>query len=366
MTFRSPSPVPDTVDIRAALDRVTGSAEFRASLQLVAFLRFIVETSLSGGADRLKAYTIGTEALGRGSDFDPQGDPIVRVEAQRLRRTLSAYYAGGGADDPIIIDVPRGGYVPSFRHRLSKGDGQGLPQDVASPGRRMPRLFVPLAAMVVLIAAVAAVAVVLRIPPMVEAAPPEPGSVSIEAVPTILIEPIQAMAGSASSLAADLRRELADELGHVQAITVMAVPLTSKTQDTGNTRPGAAGTYRLTGIVDSQGDGVAIVTLRLVADGTIAWTRDWRVADGAPSVEVISREAAIDIVAFSGIMLARLRAQSNTLSPGYRCLLAAVDSLRKFDLTQQDSIRDCLERTAERNPNLALAFAMLAFVYERE
>jgi hypothetical protein len=77
------------------------SEDFRASPQLVAFLTFVVEAALSGEGGRVKAYTIGVEAFGRGSSFDPQVDPIVRVEATRLRRTLKRYYAGAGMSDPV-------------------------------------------------------------------------------------------------------------------------------------------------------------------------------------------------------------------------------------------------------------------------
>lgn len=58
----------------------------------------------------LKAYTVATEVLGRNADFDPQTDPIVRVEATRLRRALDRYYLAEGRDDPVRITMPRGGY----------------------------------------------------------------------------------------------------------------------------------------------------------------------------------------------------------------------------------------------------------------
>jgi hypothetical protein len=105
-------PSPD--DIRAALAAVLASADFRASTQLAQFLTYIVEQTLKGEAETIKGYTIAVEALGRSSDFDPQLDPIVRVEATRLRRALAAYYAGAGRDDPITILVPKGSYVPQF------------------------------------------------------------------------------------------------------------------------------------------------------------------------------------------------------------------------------------------------------------
>lgn len=90
---------------------------FSRSPQLGAFLCFVVEAVLRGKGDRIKAYTIGVEVMRRDVKFDPQIDPIVRVEATRLRRAIERYYGGPGADDPVIIDLPRGSYVPVFRYR---------------------------------------------------------------------------------------------------------------------------------------------------------------------------------------------------------------------------------------------------------
>src|SRR5215468_5332281 len=108
---------PSAAEVRAALERIVASPTFRASSQLAAFLRFVVEAALAGQSDRIKGYTIAVEALGRSADFDPQTDPIVRVEAGRLRRALERYYANGGASDPIAIELPRGGYAPAFQYR---------------------------------------------------------------------------------------------------------------------------------------------------------------------------------------------------------------------------------------------------------
>jgi hypothetical protein len=104
--------------IHAALGRVLASGVFRACPRLASFLRFIVESEVAGRGGRLKGYTIGVEALGRLDDFDPQSDPIVRVEAGRLRSALGRYYSGEGAGDPLVIEVPRGQYVPRFHIRV--------------------------------------------------------------------------------------------------------------------------------------------------------------------------------------------------------------------------------------------------------
>ncbi len=112
--------VPDAIpaaDIHKQLDRILESTHLRGSLRLTRFLKFVVETALAGKPKSIKAYTIAVEALDRGCDFDPQRDPIVRVEAGRLRQALARYYAGAGRDDPLLIELPRGTYVPLFRRR---------------------------------------------------------------------------------------------------------------------------------------------------------------------------------------------------------------------------------------------------------
>lgn len=78
------------------------------------FLSFVVTQTIEGRSDRIKAYSIGVDVFGRDDSFDPMVDPIVRIEATRLRSALTAYYDGAGAGDRIRIAMPRGGYVPSF------------------------------------------------------------------------------------------------------------------------------------------------------------------------------------------------------------------------------------------------------------
>ncbi len=106
--------------IRLQLVRIVGSAPFSGSLRLTRFLTFVVKATLAGEGARIKAYTIAIEALGRGSEFDPQADPIVRVEAGRLRAALARYYADAGRDDPVVIELPRGSYVPTFRRLAAR------------------------------------------------------------------------------------------------------------------------------------------------------------------------------------------------------------------------------------------------------
>lgn len=117
----SPLGDPSSEETREQLARIVASSGFRGSLSLTRFLRFVVEATLAGKADTLKAYTIAIEALGRGDDFDPQGDPIVRVEAGRLRSALARYYTGPGRDDPVVIEVRGAPMSRSFAERTRRG-----------------------------------------------------------------------------------------------------------------------------------------------------------------------------------------------------------------------------------------------------
>jgi hypothetical protein len=99
--------------------RVLRSTTFRNATTLQQLLSFLASRSIAGAAENLKEYTIGVEALGRKSDFDPKIDPIVRVQSHRLRVKLKEYYEVEGKHDPILIQIPKGHYLPTFEVILS-------------------------------------------------------------------------------------------------------------------------------------------------------------------------------------------------------------------------------------------------------
>jgi serine/threonine-protein kinase len=108
-----------TESIRFAVEKVLASSLFQNAGRSRALLNFIVDEYVAGRVDRLKEYTIGVEALGRGDSFDPRTDPIVRAEASRLRDRLERYYATEGQADLVAIVLPKGTYVPEFLERSS-------------------------------------------------------------------------------------------------------------------------------------------------------------------------------------------------------------------------------------------------------
>lgn len=100
--------------IEQELARILDSGCFGRCMQLTRFLRFVVTEALAGGGGAAKETLIGIEIFGRPPDYDPSIDPIVRVEARRLRRKLAQYYETEGREDPVRIDVPKGSYFPVF------------------------------------------------------------------------------------------------------------------------------------------------------------------------------------------------------------------------------------------------------------
>ena len=109
---RSSEPV-----IRQHLARVLSSATFQQVERLKRFITFIVEEAAAGRGDELKEYIVGVEVFGKESSFDPRTDPIVRVQARRLRARLARYYRDEGQNDELIIELPKGGYAPLFKKR---------------------------------------------------------------------------------------------------------------------------------------------------------------------------------------------------------------------------------------------------------
>jgi TolB-like protein len=117
---RGESPMPSDNDVAIQVDRILESRWFSRSERLCRFIRFSANHALSRRADRLKEYLVGVEVFDRGPAYDPRIDPIVRVEARRLRAKLKAYYASAGRDDQLRIEFPKGSYSPVFRLRPSR------------------------------------------------------------------------------------------------------------------------------------------------------------------------------------------------------------------------------------------------------
>lgn len=113
----APSNTPTPTAVVGALKRMLDSDELKSSVRSRDFLAYVVAETLAGRADRLKERTVARYALGRGGDFDARTNPTARVQASRLRASIARYYSGAGAEEALVIELPKGSYVPRFRYR---------------------------------------------------------------------------------------------------------------------------------------------------------------------------------------------------------------------------------------------------------
>jgi len=119
--------------VREELDRILASAAFGRTERLKRFLRFVVEETLAGHQDEIKESTIALAVCGRDAGFDAKIDPIVRVDATRLRARLQEYYGGEGRSAPLRLELPKGSYVPRFSPRAAPADLRRTPSIVVLP-----------------------------------------------------------------------------------------------------------------------------------------------------------------------------------------------------------------------------------------
>src|SRR5262245_61351919 len=123
-------------DIRAELDRILASEVFSRAQHLRRFLSFIVEQRLAGEEHSLKEAVLAHELYGKGTDFDGGADPVVRVDARRLRDKLREYY--DGRSEPVVISLPKGSYVPLFEANSASSAHANPPSVLAEPPEPAP------------------------------------------------------------------------------------------------------------------------------------------------------------------------------------------------------------------------------------
>jgi hypothetical protein len=135
---------------RAELEAVLRSEQFMRAPTLAHLLKYLCEKLFAGEARQIKEYSVGVEVFHRGASFDQDADSIVRVEANRLRKRLAAYYAGEGASHRLHIGIPLGQYVPEFKAAARQAEVEAVPAAPTAAGglgmvsagaRRMARWF---------------------------------------------------------------------------------------------------------------------------------------------------------------------------------------------------------------------------------
>ncbi len=128
--IEQPAQWPDSAAVRRHLSRILQSPGFSSSQGLSKFLQTVIDRALNGQGEQLKESVLGIEVFGRKPGYDPKTDPIVRVQAHRLRTKLANYYEKEGDGDAVRIDIPKGAYQPAFR--LATRDGISAPETPAT------------------------------------------------------------------------------------------------------------------------------------------------------------------------------------------------------------------------------------------
>lgn len=195
--------------VLSALDDVLRSKSFSGSPRLSQFLRHTVEHTLRGELTELKEICIGMAVFGKAASYDPKEEPIVRVEARRLRARLDEYYSLAGKNDPVRIHLPKGGYLATFEEMHAT-----IAAETEPPAGELPRIVVePRAA--VNIAAIAA--------PLTEGSPPVADRRPGGSARILIIVMVSLIAFSAGIVAMLLSRMSNPKVLHFEHIT----PLTS-------------------------------------------------------------------------------------------------------------------------------------------
>ncbi len=371
-------------DVRAQVVRIISSPTFEASERNRRFLTYVVEETLAGNASRIKAYSVATVVFGRDGSFDPQLDPIVRIEASRLRRALEHYYLVAGMDDPVRIEILKGSYVPSFAN-ARRPDPPPLhapvdhEQPVTSPGtarRGRPRwpYFGAIAGCVAIIAVIAMVAAERS--DISQAA--QTAGVARSA-PSIFVAAFDEEGDHASfpTFGLGLRREIAARLTRFNDLIVFGTdPTGADTSDADLMRTaagrGARIDYVLSGsVVRSPGAFKIEALLRETATGRFLWSGDF---EGALAVDDIlrARDAIADRIAQAlaqpyGVIFQEearaLEGQSAGTLSAYSCVVQFYIYWDTHAPDEYGPVKDCLERTVARQPTYAEAFAALSLVY---
>ncbi|MEZ5832093.1 MAG: hypothetical protein R3D05_13025 [Dongiaceae bacterium] len=375
----SAAPMPD--EVRAYLARLLGRSEFEASERNRRFLSYVVEETLSGRADRIKAYSIALAAFGRGEDFDPLTDPIVRIEASRLRRSLEHYYLTSGKSDPIRIDIPKGSYAAYFAYRresatksVSKPSATPASDTkwmLYPPGRRT-RTFVVgfLAAFALLIAG--AVTFVL-----ISHGKRSAQDAAVSRAPSILVMPFENTSAdpNRSFIARGLTYDIVSQLTSFDDLFIFGSETgfnIAKSVEDEKSWQEVMPDYVLTGSVNSTESRLKVSAI--LADGSTGqylWSSSVERDLSSTALLQVQTEIADQVAAaiaqpygFVFTRKAREVAQKPAESlVAYECTVRFREYWRSYSDKDFGGVRTCLENTIAGDPSYALGQSSLALLY---
>ncbi|MGF1594705.1 MAG: tetratricopeptide repeat protein [Kiloniellaceae bacterium] len=375
--------------MREQLERILTSQEFLGSDRARRFLRYVVEETLDGRADRIKAFSVAVAAFDRDESFDPQTDPIVRIEAGRLRRFLERYYLVAGANETIRIDIPKGAYVPTF----SWLHGQGIapadadaPKSAASPledhpgsvsevpGRRVwPRVAVASSIAAAFLLALFSIWPVL----LPDEAFPNSGVRSTLPQPSVAVLPfhLSGVEEPVNHLSSGMTSELVRELSRYSTIFVLGPQSLRRfgaSPDITAIGQKTSVGFVLSGDIQHVGQRVRVaVQLNDTDTGGVIWAEAYERDFAVEGIFDLQAEIAQDIVrriaqpqgAIALFDWKRTRGKAPETWDAYDCVVQADDLHRRvLPPALAPEIHACLQRAVEEESGYADAWVMLALV----
>lgn len=371
---------PAAEDVRAQLEILLASPDLDAPARARRFLRYVVEETLAGRADRIKAYTIGTEVFARSADFDAQNDPAVRIEAGRLRRALGRYYLSDGLTDPVVITIPKGAYVPHFAWRTLQA-AEPHPFPAAAPTGHLadspPRRWTSWLGMASLVVSILAGLVLWgpwrdRVSGSPQASTPSPPG-----GPTLVVMPFAALGepSVARTYADGLTEEVLSQFARFKEITVLGREMSRSIPpgaDAARLRRDLGIRYVLEGSVQVAAHRLRIMGRLLDAQtGAVLWSQTYdenlQVRDLFSIQDDVARKVATAVAQPYGIIQRADHTRTSTRAPndleGYGCTLRFYDYRAALSDKSHAAIRTCLEQAVAIHPEYATAWAMLSVLY---
>ncbi|EJZ20223.1 hypothetical protein RCCGEPOP_16213 [Rhizobium sp. Pop5] len=369
---------PTADEICRQVERILGSEEFHAPRRGRNFLEFVVTETLAGRSDFLKAFTIANVVFGREASFDPQNDPVVRIEAGRIRKALERYYLVAGQADEVIITVPKGGYVPHFEYaqeaplpRLPDANPEksqiAEPEDQGGQEKRPPVLPAVLSLRIILFGALALLlfAVAFALTALRDA--PTGATPPAAAKPKVVVEFFaeNGFAETGSDIAHGMRDDIIGQLAQFDNIVVVADPLRGESA--------AGADYSLQGNVQLDKSRLRTAA-RLVrqADGAVIWASNFDAdlqAENKLTIQSgIARQISNVIAQADGVIfqaetgkIAR-PAQTGEQS-AHACTLAYFSYRQTMTVQGHSAVRECLQQATLHSPANAVSWALLSMVY---
>ena len=354
-----------------------------------------MEETLAGHADGLKGYSLGLAVFGRDGTFEPQSDPVVRLEARSLRRDLDSYYVDAGARDPVRITIPKGQYVPHFKWSQAlmeappsddtepeAGGGTVVGATGAAPaadaadgagmavgrGRWGVRILAGLLAVALLMAA-GGLWLWRRGPSML-------GAEQVHG-PAVVVLPFETLSAGEDDrfLAAGVTQELITALMRFEQFRLYSVPASFRLD--GHADPATLGHDLGVGYVVKGSVSSDAATVRLGAQlfdaqtGRVVWSETYDRARTAGALLGVRAELAADISTVLGQpygvinsdMAARLSGGVEPSMASYACVLRAYTYRRTFRDDLRQPVVACLEAAVERDPDYAEPWALLGWLH---